>query len=67
MSVGLTYGRPRELWKIEAPLLKVTHKISYVPGPRVEAVIEKSLGHNHLLILERLLGGRRQLDFILGT
>ena len=65
--VQLTFGRARGLWKIEAPLLKVMHKISHTPRPRKETVIWKEPGSNQELICRSSQRGRRQLKVIMGT
>lgn len=39
-------------------LIKGTHKTSYIPGPREEAVIERNLSQTYLLILKSLLEGQ---------
>ena len=54
--VGLIIGSPRGPGVIENSLLKGTHKISYTPEPRAEAVIWQETGSDVLLILENLPG-----------
>ena len=41
---GITFRKPTGLWEIKTPLLNSTHKISYLLGPRAEAVIWKEPG-----------------------
>ena len=63
----LTLERPRQLQEMEATILKGSHKISCAVRPRAEAVIWRSLGQLHLLILETSQRGRRQLRSHPGT
>ena len=51
---GLTFRRPRGLWKIDTPLLTGSHKISHAPGHRQRQSFERSLGQTHLLSPESL-------------
>lgn len=38
-AIGAYFRRSRGVWEIDIPLLKGTHKISHILGPRVEMVI----------------------------
>lgn len=63
----LTFGRARTLWERETAPLKVPRKLDMLQGPGQKQGFKIRLGLTHLLILERLSRGRRQLESILGT